>query len=115
MGVNVTEASKDKVVGEILVRPDMCTMGNILHGGAIMAFADALGGIGAFMVLPEGAGGTVTVESKTNFLGSAPEGMKVIGTAKPVKVGARLSVWQTDMETEDGKPVALVTQTQMVI
>ena len=115
MGVVVTDASPERIVGELEVRPDLCTTWNTLHGGAIMAFADALGGIGAFMTLPEGAGGTTTVESKSNFLGAAPEGSKVIGTATPVKIGKRLSVWQTEINSEDGKKIALVTQTQMVL
>ena len=86
-----------------------------MHGGAIMAFADSLGAIGAFMNLPEGAGGTTTIESKTNFLGAAPENSVVVGTTTPVKLGKKLSVWQTHINSEDGKAVALVTQTQLVL
>lgn len=86
-----------------------------MHGGAIMAFADALGAIGAFLSLPEGAKGTTTIESKTNFLGAAPQGRKVVGVTTPVKTGSRLSVWQTDIRLEDGRQVALVTQTQLVL
>jgi 1,4-dihydroxy-2-naphthoyl-CoA hydrolase len=115
MGVDVTDASKDRIVGTLTVRPDLCTAGGIMHGGAIMAFADALGAIGAVMTLPEGAGGTTTIESKTNFLGAAPEGTTVTGTATPVSIGRRLSVWQTRIERADGKAVALVTQTQLVL
>jgi 1,4-dihydroxy-2-naphthoyl-CoA hydrolase len=115
MGVVVTSAAKDKVAGELFVRDDLCTAGGILHGGAIMAFADALGAIGAFLNLPEGAGGTTTIESKTNFLGAAPAGQTVRGEATPVQIGKRLSVWQTKIVREDGKAVALVTQTQMVL
>src|SRR5215469_5455449 len=66
MGVDVTSAEKSRVTAQLLVRPDLCTSGLILHGGAIMAFADTLGAIGAFLNLPEGAG-TTTIESKTNF------------------------------------------------
>ncbi|MCP5916513.1 PaaI family thioesterase, partial [Klebsiella pneumoniae] len=76
-----------------------------------MAFADALGAIGGFLNLPEGAAGTTTIESKTNFLGAAPEGGTVSGETTPVSVGRRLSVWQTHIRRADGKPVALVTQT----
>ena len=74
MGVEVVSAEQDRIVGTLVVRPDLCTSGKIMHGGAIMAFADALGAIGAFMNLPEGANGTTTIESKTNFLGAATEG-----------------------------------------
>lgn len=69
MGVKVLEATAEKVVGELVVRGDLCTAGGILHGGAAMAFADSMGAIGAFLALPEGAIGTTTIESKTNFLG----------------------------------------------
>lgn len=115
MGVTVTEATADKITGTLLVRPDLCTAGHIMHGGAIMAFADALGAIGAFLNLPAGAGGTTTIESKTNFLGAAPEGDTVTGETTPVQIGKRLSVWQTRITRADGKAVALVTQTQLVL
>lgn len=115
MGVQVTGAEKARVAGELTVRADLCTAGGIMHGGAIMAFADALGAIGAFLNLPEGAGGTTTVESKTNFLGAAPQGDIVTAVATPVSIGRRLSVWQTNIRRSDGKAVALVTQTQMVL
>ena len=115
MGVKVTDASKEAVSGKLVVRDDLCTTGRILHGGAIMAFADALGAVGAFLTLPEAANGTTTIESKTNFLGAAKQGSTIIGTAKPVKIGSRLSVWQTEIRTESDKPVALITQTQLVL
>ena len=115
MGVSVTHAGPDEVRGEMLVRPDLCTLGNILHGGAIMAFADALGAIGGVLSLPAGASGTTTIESKTNFLGGAREGSTVHGVTTSVKRGARLSVWQTQITGDDGRKVALVTQTQMVL
>ncbi len=115
MGVVVTSAETDRIIGELMVRLDLCTTGGILHGGAIMAFADALGAIGGFLNLPDGAKGTTTIESKTNFLGAASEGMTVFGETVPVNIGRRLSVWQTRINREDGKAVALVTQTQMVL
>ena len=115
MGVQVSHAQKDRIVGEREVRADLCTAGNIMHGGAIMAFADALGAIGAFLNLPEGAAGTTTIESKTNFLGAVPVGETVMGVTTPVSIGRRLSVWQTHITRSDGKPVALITQTQMVL
>jgi len=114
MGVEVTEATKTKVLGRMTVRADLCTAGNILHGGAIMAFADALGAVGGFLNLEPGTR-TTTLESKTNFLGGAPEGAVVIGETTPVHIGKRTSVWQTRIVREDGKAVAIVTQTQMVV
>lgn len=115
LGVTVKSAARDQIVGELVVRADLCTSGNIMHGGAIMAFADSLGAIGAFMNLPESAAGTTTIESKTNFLGAAPEGDLVTGETTPVQIGRRLSVWQTRITRSDGKAVALVTQTQLVL
>lgn len=115
LGVAVKSAARDRIVGELVVRADLCTSGNIMHGGAIMAFADSLGAIGAFMNLPESAAGTTTIESKTNFLGAAPEGDLVTGETTPVQIGRRLSVWQTRITRSDGKAVALVTQTQLVL
>lgn len=115
MGVEVIEASAECVVGKLLVRPDLCTMGGTLHGGAVMAFADSLGAIGAYLALPQGAAGTTTLESKTNFIGGAKTGTTVTGESTPVHRGKRTSVWQTKITSEDGKTVALVIQTQMVL
>jgi 1,4-dihydroxy-2-naphthoyl-CoA hydrolase len=115
IGVTVIEATPDKIVGELIVRDDLCTVGGILHGGAAMAFADSLGAIGAFISLPEGATGTTTIESKTNFLGAAKAGVTVRCETTPVHRGKRTSVWQTKIMTPEGKPVALVIQTQMAL
>lgn len=115
MGVEIVEASRERVVGKLLVRPDLCTTGGTLHGGAVMAFADSLGAIGAYLSLPEGATGTTTLESKTNFLGAAKAGSTVTAEATPVHSGKRTSVWQTKITGEDGKAVALVIQTQLVL
>jgi 1,4-dihydroxy-2-naphthoyl-CoA hydrolase len=114
MGVEILEAAKDKVRGRLMVRAELCTSGHILHGGAIMAFADTLGATGAFLNLPDGAG-TTTIESKTNFIGAAKEGTTVKAEAVPIHIGRRSSVWQTRIWRTDGKLVAVVTQTQMVL
>jgi uncharacterized protein (TIGR00369 family) len=114
-GVTFTEADKDRVVARMLVRPDLCTLGQMLHGGAIMALADSVGAAATVINLPEDAKGTTTLESKTNFISGVKEGATVIATATPVHRGRRTQVWQTRLETEDGKLVALVTQTQMVL
>lgn len=115
MGVEIVSATKDRVAGTLLVRPDLCTSGGIIHGGAVMALADALGAVGAFLTLPEGAKGTTTIESKTNFLRAATEGSIVTAEAIPVNIGRRLSTWQTRIAREDDRLVALVTQSQMVL
>ena len=114
MGVRVIELTPERVVAEMRVRPDLCTAGGILHGGAYMAFADALGATGAVMNLEPGAR-TTTLESKTNFLRGAPVGSAIEGEAIPLHVGRRSSVWQTRITSADGKLMALVTQTQMTI
>ncbi len=114
MGVKVLSADKERVRAELVVRPDLCTAGHILHGGAIMAFADALGAIGAVLNMPREAN-TTTIESKTNFIGAAKEGATVTGESTPVHVGKRTSVWTTRITREDGKLVAVVTQTQMIL
>ncbi|HVU20195.1 MAG TPA: PaaI family thioesterase [Rhizomicrobium sp.] len=114
IGVEIVEATKAKVVGKLLVRPEVCTTFDTLHGGAIMAFADTLGATGAFLNLPPGAG-TTTMESKTNFIGSAKVGMTVTGESTPVHVGKSTSVWTTRITRDDGKLVAVVTQTQIVL
>jgi uncharacterized protein (TIGR00369 family) len=114
MGVEVLSAEPKRITARLVVRPDLCTTGNILHGGAIMAFADSLGGIAAFLNLPEGAG-TTTVESKTNFFAAAKVGETVTAETTPLHVGRRTSVWQTRLSRADGKLVALVTQTQLVL
>ena len=114
MGVEIVERSKERVVGRLAVREDLCTAGGILHGGAFMAFADALGAIGGFLNLPAGAR-TTTLESKTNFLGAAKVGTTVTGEAVPLHIGRRSSVWQTRITNADGKLLALVLQTQMTV
>jgi 1,4-dihydroxy-2-naphthoyl-CoA hydrolase len=114
LGLTFASAAPDKVVAEMTVREDLCTRPAVLHGGAIMAFADTLGAAGTIVNLPAGAG-TTTIESKTNFLSSAPLGTRVVGEATPVHKGRRTQVWQTRITTAEGKLVALVTQTQLVL
>jgi uncharacterized protein (TIGR00369 family) len=86
LGMTFTGAEPDRVTAEMLVRDDLCTRPAVLHGGAIMAFADTLGAAGTVLNLPEGAW-TITIESKTNFIGSAPLGSRVLGEATPVHRG----------------------------
>jgi len=114
LGIRLIEVTREKVVAELTVRSDLCTLGQVLHGGAIMAFADTLGAIGTIANLPEGTR-TTTIESKTNFLSAAAEGSRVLGTSTPVHRGRTTMVWQTRVESEVGRLVALVTQTQMVL
>jgi uncharacterized protein (TIGR00369 family) len=114
MGIEFSEAAPDRVVGEMTVRAEVCTRPAVLHGGAIMAFADTLGAAATILNLPDGAG-TTTIESKTNFIAAAPEGARIKGEATPLHRGRRTMVWQTRVTTAEGKLVALVTQTQLVL
>jgi len=114
LGIELSVAEKDRVVGRLTVREDLTTGGHILHGGAYMAFADTLGAIGAVLNLLPGTR-TTTLESKTNFLGGARVGETITGESAPLHVGRRSSVWQTRITNAEGKLLALVTQTQMTL
>jgi uncharacterized protein (TIGR00369 family) len=114
LGIEFVSASPDKVVAEMTVRADLCTRPAVLHGGAVMALADTLGATGTILNLSEGAG-TTTIESKTNFVAPASAGMRVIGEATPIHRGRRTMIWQTRVSTPEGRLVALVTQTQLVL
>jgi uncharacterized protein (TIGR00369 family) len=115
MGVTFTEAEPTRVVATMRVREDLCTVGHTIHGGAVMALADAVGAAATVINLPADTRGTTTIESKTNFVGGAKAGTIVRAIATPVHVGRRTQVWQTRIETEDGKLVGVVTQTQLVL
>lgn len=113
LGMKIESASKDEVVGTLEWAPERCTSGGILHGGALMALADSIGGVCAFLNLPGGST-TSTIESKTNFLRGVPGGT-VTGIAKPLHVGRRTVVVQSEIRNDDQKLVALVIQTQAVL
>ena len=114
LGIELVEVTPDKVAGRLAVRPQLCTAGGILHGGSIMAFADTLGAIGTIASMPQGAT-TATIESKTNFVGGAASGSTVTGESTPVHKGRTTQVWQTRVTGAEGRLVALVTQTQIVM
>jgi 1,4-dihydroxy-2-naphthoyl-CoA hydrolase len=114
LGVEVDEASPGEVRGGLQWAAERCTAGGVLHGGALMGLADSLGGLCAYLNLPEGATGTATVESKTNFFRGVREG-RVTGVAKPLHVGKTFIVVQTDLRDDQGRHVAQVTQTQAVL
>ncbi len=114
MGIRLVEASPQRVVAEMTARDDLCTAGAILHGGAVMAFADSVAAVGAMLNLPEGAA-TTTLESKTNFTGAVRAGDTARAVAEPVHLGRATMVWQTRIFRGDGKLAAQVTQTQMTL
>ncbi len=114
MGIAITAAEPERVVAELTVREDLCTTGNIMHGGAIMAFADTVGALGTIVNLREGQG-TTTLESKTNFFAASPVGTRLTAVATPLHRGRRTQVWETRITNEQGRLVAKITQTQMVL
>jgi uncharacterized protein (TIGR00369 family) len=112
-GVEIDVARADEVRGGLAWAPERCTIGDAIHGGALMVLADSLGAVCAFLNLPEGAV-TSTIESKTNFF-RALRGGRAHATTTPLHVGRTTIVVQTDIRDDAGKRVALVTQTQAVI
>ena len=114
LGMKVTHLSRDRVEAELPVREELGNRFGLLHGGAIMAFADNLGGTATIANLPEGAR-TTTIESKTNFFAGIPVGDTARAECTPLHRGRSTMVWQTRITRSDGKLAALVTQTQMVI
>lgn len=113
-GVELSSASVDEVVGTVAWSNERCTAGGVLHGGALMTLADSLGAILAFLNLPEGARGTSTIESKTNLFRGVREGT-VTGTASVLHAGRSTIVVQSDLRDDEGRRVALTTQTQAVL
>jgi 1,4-dihydroxy-2-naphthoyl-CoA hydrolase len=114
LGIEVSHADPEEVRGSMEWAPEKCTAGGVLHGGALMAFADTLGGVCAFLNLPDGANTTATVESKTNFF-RAVRGGSVEGVTRPLHVGRSFIVVQTDVLDDQQRRVAQVTQTQAVL
>jgi uncharacterized protein (TIGR00369 family) len=112
-GIELDAASPESVMGHLAWAPELCTGGGVLHGGALMALADSLGALCAFLNLPAGAG-TATIESKTNFFRAVRDG-QVIAVARPLHVGRTTIVVQTDIRDDGGRRVAQVTQTQAVL
>jgi len=114
MGVQIRELAPERVVAEMVVRPDLCTAGGILHGGAYMAFADTLGAVGTVLNMPQGKR-TTTTDSSTKFIGSARVNTTVTGICVPLHRGRTTMVWHTTIKSAEGKLCAVVTQTQLVL
>lgn len=114
LGVRYLEAAPERLVAELTVRDELCTVPGIMHGGAIMAFADEIGGTATGMNLPPGAG-TTTIESKTNFFAPGRAGETVRAECVALHRGKRTMVWQTRVTSPEGRLLALVTQTQIVL
>jgi len=114
LGIRVLTAAPERLTAEMAVRDDLCTLPTVLHGGAVMAFADSLGAYATMINLPEGAT-TTTIESKTNFIAPAPVGTTVTGECAALHRGRRTMVWQTRITNAQGRLLAIVTQTQLVL
>ena len=114
MGVTLTELAPDRVRATMRVRPDLCTSGGILHGGAYMAFADTLGAVGTLLNLAAGKR-TTTTDSNTKFIASVKVGSIASAECVALHRGRSTMVWQTLVRNADGKLCAVVTQTQLVI
>lgn len=114
MGVRIRVAEPDRIVAEMTVRPDLCTSGGTLHGGAYMAFADTLGAIGTVVNLAPGKR-TTTTDSSTKFMAGAKVNTVVTGESTPLHKGRTTQVWQTMVRNDQGKLCAVVTQTQLVM
>jgi uncharacterized protein (TIGR00369 family) len=114
LGIKLTHVSAERVEAELTVRKELATIPDILHGGAIMALADNLGGVATVVNLPKGAR-TATIESKTNFFAAIPVGETARAECTPLHRGRTTMVWQTKITRNDGRLCALVLQTQIVI
>lgn len=115
LGITATTLTADEVTLQLAWRPELCTANGLLHGGAVMALADAAGGACAYLNLPDGAVGTSTIESKTNFLGAVREGATLAATARPLHTGSTTVVIETELRLDDGRLVGKTTQTQSVL
>lgn len=114
LDIRLTRAEADRVVGELTIKPEHCTVGDAVHGGTLMAFADTLGALGTVLNLREGQS-TTTIESKTNFFSAARIGTCLTAESVPLHRGRRTQVWETRISSDQGRLVAKVTQTQLVI
>ena len=111
LGIELLDAGRELVRARLRWTPEHCTTGGLMHGGALMALADTCGGVCAFLNLPEGASGTATIESKTNFMRGVHEGA-ITASTRPLHAGRTLIVVETEVAREDGALAAKVTQTQ---
>ena len=114
MGVRLLEVAPERVVAELDVRPDLCTAGGIMHGGAYMAFADTLGAVGTVINVPAGHH-TTTTDSSTKFIAGAKVGTTVKGESIALHRGRTTMVWETRITNAQGKLCAVVSQTQLVM
>ena len=113
MEMNLVRANPDEVVGTMAWSAETTMAGGAMHGGALMALADTIGGSVAFLNLPEGAG-TSTISSSTVFLRGLREGT-LTATGRLIHKGRTTIVAETVLTDAQGRPVARTTQTQAVL
>jgi uncharacterized protein (TIGR00369 family) len=113
LGVNVLHRSPERSEAKLTVRTELCNRRGVLHGGAVMALGDTLGGMTASISLPEG-GRTATIESKTNFFAAVAEGDTAHAVCMPLHRGHTTIVLETRITRGDGTLAAIVTQTQLI-
>jgi 1,4-dihydroxy-2-naphthoyl-CoA hydrolase len=114
LGITADAAGPDEVVLSLDWAPSLTTGGGVLHGGMVMALADTSGAVCAFLNLPEGAGGTTTIESKTNFFAATRSGT-VKAHSRPLHVGRRVIVVETEIRGDNGRLAAKTIQSQAVL
>jgi 1,4-dihydroxy-2-naphthoyl-CoA hydrolase len=114
LGFTLIKVEPDELIAEVAVTERMANRNGVMHGGAIMALADNIGGTATMVNLPTGKT-TTTLESKTNFLRPIRIGDTATARCVPLHKGRTTMVWQTTVTRGDGKPAAIVTQTQIVI
>lgn len=117
LGMKFLEATPERVLAELEIREEVCTLGGAIHGGSLMALADTAGAVGTLAFLeknPDAGKGTATLESKTNFFAAARAG-KVRAESTPLHKGRRTHVWQTRVTDESGRLLSLTIQTQMIL
>ena len=117
LGIEFLEATPERVLTELEIREEVCTLGGAIHGGSLMALADTAGAVGTLAFLeknPDAGKGTATLESKTNFFAAARAG-KVRAESTPLHKGRRTHVWQTRVTDESGRLLSLTIQTQMIL
>ncbi len=114
MGVKIINRTAQRTESELLVREDLCNRRGVMHGGAVMAWGDTLGGMTASAALSEDQS-TATIESKTNFFAPIPKGDTARAVCLPLHSGRTTIVLQTNITRGDGKLAAIVTQTQIVL
>jgi 1,4-dihydroxy-2-naphthoyl-CoA hydrolase len=114
LGIELSHVETERVTAFLIVREAICTTGEVMHGGAIMAFADTLGAVGTVVNMPQGKR-TTTTDSSTKFIGGAKVGTTVTAECVALHRGRTTMVWQTSIRSQEGKLCAVVTQTQLVL